>query len=226
LALDAHQLVDGLHHVHGHADGARLIRYGARDGLPDPPRGVRGELVSARVVELLHGADEAQIALLDEVQEQQAASHVPFGYGHHQSEVGLRELAFGLHILGLDPFGQHHLFTRREQWDFADLLKVLPDGIAGGVVHRQVELAQELLFLGVVLGRLLPVGLDDVDAHVEERGVQLFQIVGGDVQILEQLAHFIGREESFLLSARVDGVEGAAAHSGFTGQVPSPPRRP
>ena len=77
-----------------------------------------------------------------------------------------------------------------------------------------------------MLRRLLPVGLDDVDTHVEERGVKLLQIVGGDVQVLEHLAHFVGREESLLLAARVDGMEGNATDSGFTGQVPNPPRRP
>ena len=41
LALDAHQLVDRLHHVHRDADGARLVGDSARDGLTDPPRGVR-----------------------------------------------------------------------------------------------------------------------------------------------------------------------------------------
>ena len=79
LALEAHERVDGLHHVHGDADGARLVRDGARDGLADPPGGVRGELEALRVVELLHRADEAEVAFLDEVQEQHAASHVALG---------------------------------------------------------------------------------------------------------------------------------------------------
>ena len=79
LALDAHELVDRLDHVHGDADGARLVGDGARDGLADPPRGVRRELVALRVVELLHRADQAEVALLDQVQEQHPAAHVALG---------------------------------------------------------------------------------------------------------------------------------------------------
>src|SRR5205807_5895995 len=43
---DPRQLVDRLHHVHRDADGARLIGNRAGDRLPNPPRGVRAELVA------------------------------------------------------------------------------------------------------------------------------------------------------------------------------------
>ena len=92
LALDAHELVDGLHHVHGDADGAGLIGDGARDGLADPPGGVRRELEALRVVELLDGADEAEVALLDKVEEQHAASYVALGDGHDETQVRLDKL--------------------------------------------------------------------------------------------------------------------------------------
>ena len=59
-AADAHQLVDGLDHVDGDADRARLIGDGAGDGLPYPPGGVGGELVALPVVELLDRADSGR----------------------------------------------------------------------------------------------------------------------------------------------------------------------
>ena len=105
LALDAHELVDGLHHVHGNADGAGLVGDGAGDGLADPPGSVGGELEALGVVELLHGADEAQVAFLDEVEEQHAAAHVALGDGHHEAQVGLDELLLGV---------QAHLLDARE----------------------------------------------------------------------------------------------------------------
>src|SRR3972149_6075164 len=65
----ADEPVDRLHHVHGDADRARLVGDGAGDGLPDPPRGVGRELVALLVVELLDRPDEADVPLLDEIQE-------------------------------------------------------------------------------------------------------------------------------------------------------------
>ena len=82
--------------MHGDADGARLIGDRARDGLPDPPRGVGRELEPFGVVELLDGPDEAEVALLDQVEEQQPASEVALRDGHHQPEVGLDELPLGV----------------------------------------------------------------------------------------------------------------------------------
>src|SRR5262249_25008921 len=55
----AHDLVDRLDHVHGNANGARLVGDRAGDGLPDPPRGVCGELVAAPVLELVHRLHQA-----------------------------------------------------------------------------------------------------------------------------------------------------------------------
>src|SRR5215211_1973053 len=68
LTLDVDHLVELLHHVNGDADGPPLVRDRACDRLADPPRRVGRELVAAPVVELLDGADEAQRALLDEVE--------------------------------------------------------------------------------------------------------------------------------------------------------------
>src|SRR5690606_13471316 len=86
-AAGAGQPVDALHHVHGDPDGAGLVRDGAGDRLPDPPGGVGGELVSAGVVELLHRADEPQVALLDQVEQGQTAAQVALGDRHHQAQV-------------------------------------------------------------------------------------------------------------------------------------------
>src|SRR5207247_2573468 len=91
----AHQLVDRLDHVHGDADGARLIGDRARDRLPDPPRGVGRELVAAPVLELVDRAHEPDVALLDEVEELEAAVHVPLRDRHDQTEVGLDHLLLG-----------------------------------------------------------------------------------------------------------------------------------
>src|SRR5213592_2287160 len=76
LALDVDDLVQLLDHVHRDPDRPRLVRDRARDRLADPPRRVGRELVALAVVELLHGADQAERALLDQVEERQPAAEV------------------------------------------------------------------------------------------------------------------------------------------------------
>src|SRR5262245_58451478 len=112
LALYAHELVDGLDHVHRDADGAGLIGDGAGDGLTDPPRRVGRELVSAPPLELVDGAHEPDVALLDEVEELQPAVHVALGDRHDQPEVGLDQLLFG--VPGT-AFGAAYLRRRLEE---------------------------------------------------------------------------------------------------------------
>src|ERR1051325_3749505 len=98
-ARGANELVDGLDHVHRDADGARLVRNGARDRLADPPRGVGRELVAAAVLELVHRLHQADVAFLNEVEELQPAVRVLLGDGDDEPEVGLDQLLLGL--LGL-----------------------------------------------------------------------------------------------------------------------------
>src|SRR5699024_4204680 len=111
------------------------------------------------VVELLHRADQAQVALLDQVQEQHAAAGIALGQGDHEPEVGLQEvvlrppsvlgdplqltLVLALDVLGLgelvlgeeaglDPFGEFDLLGGVEQRDLTDLLQVVLDRIGRG----------------------------------------------------------------------------------------------
>ena len=139
LALHADELVDLLHHVHGDADGARLVRDGAGDRLTDPPGGIRGELVALAVVELLHRPDQAQVALLDEVEEAHAVRVVALGDGDHQAQVGLGEFVLGLDVPAFDALGQRHFLRGGEQRDPADLLEVHAHRIGGGHVDGEVQ---------------------------------------------------------------------------------------
>lgn len=159
LALHARELVDDLDHVHRDTDGAGLVGHRAGDRLTDPPGGVRGELVALGVVELLDRADQTEVALLDEVQEEHAAAGVTLGQGDHQTEVGLQEVVLGAAAVlgddlqlalelggelvgvgqlvlgeqaGLDAFGELDLLLGVEEGDLADLLEVVLDGVGGG----------------------------------------------------------------------------------------------
>ena len=94
--LHADELIDGLDHVHGNTNGAGLVGDGARNGLTNPPRGVRGELEALGVVELFDSADKAEVAFLDEVEEEHAATDIALGDGDDESQVGADELLLGL----------------------------------------------------------------------------------------------------------------------------------
>ena len=95
LTGHADDLVDGLDHMNGDTDGARLVSNGASDGLTDPPRRVGRELVALGVVELFDGLDEAEVALLNEVEEQHAAAHVALSDGHDETQVCLGQALLG-----------------------------------------------------------------------------------------------------------------------------------
>ena len=159
LALHAGELVDDFYHVHGDADGAGLVCHCAGDGLADPPGCVGGELEALGVVELFDGADEAEVAFLDEVEEEHAAAGVALGEGDYESQVGFEQVVFGSLAVVDDPahgllevlvhvgvfgelvFGVEACFDAHgevdfllcvEQGDLADLLEVVLDGVGGG----------------------------------------------------------------------------------------------
>src|SRR5437773_972774 len=87
LALDVHDLVQLLDHVHRDPDRPRLVGDRTRHGLADPPGRVGRELVALAVVELLHGTDQAERALLDQVEEAQAAAQVALGDRDDEAQV-------------------------------------------------------------------------------------------------------------------------------------------
>ena len=84
---------EGVTGVHGQADRAAGVGDATGDRLADPPGGVGRELEALAPVELLHRVHQAQVALLDQVQQRQPGRLVLLGDRHHQAEVGLDERA-------------------------------------------------------------------------------------------------------------------------------------
>ena len=165
LTLNPRELVDHFDHVHGDSNGARLIGHGAGDRLPNPPCGVRGELEALREVEFFDGANQPQVALLDEVEEKHAAARVALGQGNHQAEVGFKKVVLRLlpvarnelefahvhavlglveragfeNVLGVKPGfdapGEFHFLFGVEERNLADLLEIVLDGVGRGARH-------------------------------------------------------------------------------------------
>ncbi len=83
--------------VNRDTDSPRLVGDGTGDGLADPPGGVSRELETLPPIELLHGANQAEVALLDEIEEVDARGvGVAAGVGDHQPEVGGEEVVLGV----------------------------------------------------------------------------------------------------------------------------------
>ena len=101
-ALDAQNAGDRLEQVHRDADGARLLGDRAVDGLADPPGGIGAEFEAAAWVELVDRPQQAQVALLDQVQEGDAAPQVALGHADHQPQVGADDGRVGLVGAGAD----------------------------------------------------------------------------------------------------------------------------
>ena len=68
----------------------------ARDRLADPPRRVRRELEALAPVELRDRVDQAEVALLDEIEEGKTRRLVALGDRHDEPQVRLHERALGV----------------------------------------------------------------------------------------------------------------------------------
>jgi hypothetical protein len=93
IARGAEHLADRFDHVNRDANRAPLIGDRAAHGLPDPPGCIRGKLEAAPVVELCDRTHEADVSLLNEIQQSDPTVLRPPGDGDDQPEVGLREPA-------------------------------------------------------------------------------------------------------------------------------------
>jgi hypothetical protein len=75
---DAGDSCDAFVYVYRDTDGVRLVRDGARDGLPDPPARVGGKSKSKPVFEFFGLLGKADVSLLNKVHQWHAAVCVFF----------------------------------------------------------------------------------------------------------------------------------------------------
>ena len=154
--------------MHRDADGSRLVGNAAGDGLADPPGGVGRELVTATVLELVHGLHQADVTLLDQVQELQAAVGVLLGDRNDQAQVGFDHLLLGLAGLALALL------------DMANDAPELGDLEAG--FGRQIEDvgADRIDLPGLVLDEVRPALLAELADPVEPGLVELCLLYTSD----------------------------------------------
>ena len=104
-------------------DRARLGVHPALDRLADPPGRVGREAVALAPVELLDGADQAEDALLDQVEQRELGALVLLRDRDDQAQVRVDHPLLGLEVAALDPLGEVDLLGRREQPVAADLVE-------------------------------------------------------------------------------------------------------
>ena len=194
----------------------------AADRLADPPGGVSGELEAAVDLEFLHGADQADVAFLDQVQETHAAVEVLLCDADHEAQVGLDQLLLGAagaaHLVRVVAVlvvvvlvGPVDLFLRREQGNLANGLQVHLDGVIKAQVVRILDLflGEEVAVLATsvisVVFRLG--GFLDLDAHFQQLVEQQLHLVCGQVLVLgDDLVEFLAGDHAILEDQLMDLV--------------------
>ena len=156
LTAGADDLVDRLDHVHRNTDGACLVRDGAGNGLADPPGGIGREFVTAAIFEFVDGLHQADIALLDEIQELQAAIGVFLGDGDDETQIGLDHFLLGhasLALALLDRANDTAQILDRHTGTLGQFGDVITDDIGIG----QLTIDETIPGLGGALHGLRPV---------------------------------------------------------------------
>ena len=128
------QFVDFIHDMDGQADRLGLVRQGAADGLLDPQCRIRGKFGALLGIEALDGFHQADVALVDQVEQRHPEIGVVIRDLYDQAQVGFDHLVARLLVAPLDSRSQSYLLLARQQWRPSNLPHVELDGIAAFVV--------------------------------------------------------------------------------------------
>ena len=191
LVLGARDLALRADEVDRELDRARLGVHPALDGLADPPRRVGREAVAAAPVELLDRPDQAQDALLDEVEQRQLGALVLLGDRDDEPQVRVDHAVLGGQVAALDPLRQLDLLVRRQQPVAADLVQEQLERVGGDRGQR-----------GVVDGRdggFAPAVVAQVDPARVELLVEAAEVGVLEVERLDELVDLREVEAAALL---------------------------
>src|SRR5690242_4966194 len=94
---------------------ARLLRERLQNCLTNPPNRVRDELDPLRLVEFVRGANETEVALVDEIRERDALVLILLRDGHDEAEIRAHQLVERFLIALANALRQPHLLVARDQ---------------------------------------------------------------------------------------------------------------
>src|SRR6185503_7565961 len=194
-ALGAHVAVELLEHLHRDAHRARLLGEPAQDRLADPQRSVRAEAQAALRLEAVHGVDQSQVPLLDQVEERQPAVAVGARHVHDQPEVGEDHPAPGVLVAGARARRGLEQLGVREQLHLADLVQVEVEQVALGLAGQLPRLERDRGLLDVIFRQ--------AHARRHESGAERLERLVLEVRVQEQRvvvapAHLAARERGAL----------------------------
>jgi len=136
-----------LHDMDRQADGTPVVHEETLHALAYPPGGVGRKTKAPLGIKLFQGMDQAQIALLYQIQEGNAPVQIAFGDIHHQAQIVLNHFLAGAKVTGPHRPGQRQLLIRRQQRFSTDFVEIeLGDVVE--YVHRRVGGAVLLFFQG------------------------------------------------------------------------------
>ena len=194
-------LRDGLHHVNGYADRARLVSNGAGNRLPYPPCGVGRELVALGVVELLDCLYQTDVAFLNQVEERHASADEMLCNADNKPEVCFNKAVTGVLVTSADLFCELYFLLGGKQRDPAYFLEVNLDR----VVHRNAVRRKIRVLLAVEVEGVVEVVRRDVVDYLNvvrfEVVVKLVYLLGVDVHFFNGVGYLLGRELTALFSA-------------------------
>src|ERR1043166_8178713 len=90
---------------------ARLFGQRLQNRLADPPHRVRDELDALRLVEFVSGANEAQVAFIDQVRERHALVLILFRHRHDEPQIRPHEFVEALLVAHTNLLGQPPCFV-------------------------------------------------------------------------------------------------------------------
>ena len=196
-------------------DRPRLVCDGSGDRLADPPCGIGAELISLVVIKLLHSLNESQIALLDQIQKQHSAAHIPLGNADHQTQVCLRQLLLGILVPVFHPLGKLDLTLGAQKRNFSDLLQIHAHRIfdADSIRNREINVLNiHVLFLGqdhvhvnvhIIVTAADPEHIDIVGFQVFKYLVHLFRI---ELHVTEKVVDLLDLQDTLLFLAESNQV--------------------
>jgi hypothetical protein len=109
--------------VDGHADRARAVLDSSLYGLANPPGRIGRELVAAAPIELLRRANQAEDALLDEVEEREPVTLIALRDRDDEPQVRVDHALLRRAITALDELGKLDLLSRGQERAAPDLVQ-------------------------------------------------------------------------------------------------------
>ncbi|KAF5038643.1 hypothetical protein DSECCO2_552110 [anaerobic digester metagenome] len=119
--LDLHQLVGS---VQRQPHSPAFFINGLHDGLTNPPNGVTDEVIALVGIELIQSRHQADVSLVDQVNQGYPLILILLGHIHHEAEVGFNHPFAGEFITFLHTLGQCKFLFCTEQRNTVDFFEV------------------------------------------------------------------------------------------------------